>query len=905
MRLSNQLATYEPMIQTGTKLGRYEIRSKIGAGGMGEVYRARDMELGRDVAVKVLPSSLSVDATRLHRFQQEACAAGALNHPNVLIVHDIGACEGAPYVVSELLEGETLRKRIGGTPVAQRRAIDYALQIANGLAAAHEKGIIHRDLKPDNIFITNDGRLKILDFGLAKLTQVDGDQAQTDIPTRRVDTDPGVVMGTVGYMSPEQLKGKAVDQRSDIFSFGAILYEMLSGRRAFHRESVAETMSAILKEDPPELSDTNKTVSPALERIVNHCLAKTPEERFYSARDIAFALEALSGSTTSNDTTIAAALPAPRRSRRDWLPWVIAGAAVFVAAAAFLWAYFHRSPSGEVTEAMRFTIPMPDKGIVIGPPVISPDGRRIVFRLNTEDGKELLWVRALGSFDTRPLAGTEGATQPFWSPDSRSVAFFANTKLKRLDISGGAPQTLCDAPSNMSGAWGRDGTIIFSRGTASGLYRVPAAGGTPIQVTYVDASRNEIEHIWPYFLPDGRHFIYLVRNAQPENSSIYVGSLDSKETKSLLQVHSSTVYSSPGYLLFVRDTTLMAQPFDADSLELKGDAFPVADQTSRNPIIGRAMFSVSDNGVLVMRSGGINNNAEMIWFDRAGKKLDPITAPGGYNMPALSPDEKTVAVSRVDLLAGTASDIWLINLERGTQIRLTDDPAGDSYPSWSPVGDRITFVSTRNGQTSIYVKLSNGSAVEESFVSSAELKWNPTFSPDGKFIIYAQLNPKTNTDLYLVSTSDKKVEPFLQTNFIEAQPRVSPNGRWVAYVSNETGQFEVYVQTFPVAGSKLLVSVGGGSQPQWRADGRELYYYAPTRKLMAVEVNGDGPTFTVGTARPLFDIRVFGAVDQSFPGNGYYTPTRNGSRFLVPSLPETPERQQINVILNWTADLKK
>ena len=893
------------MIKAGTRLGRYEIRSKLGAGGMGEVYQARDLELGRDVAVKVLPSTFSADAIRLRRFQQEACAAGALNHPNVLIVHDIGACEDAPYVVSELLEGETLRNRIGGTPIGRRRAIDYALQIANGLAAAHEKGIIHRDLKPDNIFITNDGRVKILDFGLAKLTQVDGDQAQTDIPTRRVDTDPGVVMGTVGYMSPEQLKGRTVDCRSDIFSFGAILYEMLSGHRAFHRESVAETMSAILKEDPPALSDTNNTVSPALERIVDHCLAKNPEERFHSARDIAFALEALSGSSTSSETTVAATLSAPRRLGRYSVPWVIAGAAVLVAAA-FAWAYFRRTSLSEVTEAMRFTITMPDKGLVIGPPVISPDGHRIVYRLNTEDGKELLWVRALGSFDARPLPGTEGATQPFWSPDSRSVGFFANTKLKRIDLSGGAAQTLCDAPSNISGAWSREGTIIFSRGVASGLYRVAAAGGTPVQLTEVDASRNEVEHTFPYFLPDGRHFIYLVRNAQPENSSIYVGSLDSKETKALLQVHSSAVYAPPGYVLFVRETTLMAQAFDADTLELKGDAFPVAEQTSRNPLIGRAMFSVSENGVLVMRSGGINNNAQMIWFDRAGKQLAPITAPGGYNMPALSPDEKTLAVSRADLLAGTASDIWLINLERGTQIRLTDDPAHDSYPAWSPMGDRIAFVSTRKAQTSIYVKLSNGSAVEEALVSSAELKWNPAFSPDGKFIIYAQLNPKTNTDLYLISTADKKVEPFWQTNFIEAQPRVSPNSRWVAYVSNETGQFEVYVQTFPIAGNKLLVSIGGGSQPQWRADGRELYYYAPNRKLMAVEVNGDGPAFTVGIARPLFDIRALGAtIDQSFPGIGYYTPTRNGSRFVVPSLPEIPERQQINVILNWTADLKK
>jgi hypothetical protein len=386
-------------------------------------------------------------------------------------------------------------------------------------------------------------------------------------------------MGTIGYMSPEQLKGKVVDQRSDIFSFGAIFYEMLSGRRAFHRESVAETMSAILKEDPPELSDTNKTVSPAVERIVDHCLAKNPEERFHSARDVAFALEALSGSTTSNDTAIAAPLPASRR-RRVWLPWAIAGTAVLLLATGSAWQYFRHSPSGEAPEAMRFTIPVPDKGLVIGPAVISPDGRRIVYRLNTEDGKELLWVRALDSFDARPLTGTGGAVQPFWSPDSRSIGFFAHTKLKRIDISGGAAQPVCDAPSNFSGAWSFDGTIIFSRGVASGLYRVPAAGGTPVQLTNVDASRNEIEHIWPYFLPDGRHFIYLVRNAQPENSSIYVGSLDSKDTKSLLQVHSSTVYAPPGYLLFVRENTLMAQAFDADTLELKGDAFPVAEQAS-------------------------------------------------------------------------------------------------------------------------------------------------------------------------------------------------------------------------------------------------------------------------------------------------------------------------------------
>lgn len=889
----------------GTKLGRYEIRSKLGAGGMGEVYQGRDTQLGRDVAVKVLPTTISNDTDRLRRFEQEACAASALNHPNILVVHDIGIHDGTTYVVSELLEGETLRKRIGGTALSQRRAVDYALQIANGLAAAHEKGIIHRDLKPDNIFITKDGRVKILDFGLAKLTQLDGTQSQTEVPTRRVNTDPGVVMGTVGYMSPEQLKGHAIDPRSDIFAFGAILYEMLSGRRAFHGESAAETMSAILKEDPPELSDTNKSVAPALERLVSHCLEKNPEARFHSARDVAFALESISGSAAAaSETTIGQSVVPTTSRARQWWPWAAVAAGLLLAAI-IGWTYFgrQRTDAGPM-EAMRFPIVMPEKAVIFGPPTISPDGRYVVFRLNTGDGKELLWLRPLGSFEARPLAGTDGALQPFWSPDSRSVGFFANGKLKRIGVSGGSAQTICDAPSNHSAAWSRDGTILFSRAVASGLFRVSAAGGTPSQVTTVDASRGEIEHIWPYFLPDGRHFLFLARNAQPENSAIYVGALDSNETTRLLQAHSSVAFAPPGYVLFVRETTLMAQGFDAATLKLKADAFPVAEQTVRNSIIGRAMFSVSENGVLVYRVGGINNS-QLIWFDRSGKQLSALTQAGINNAPSLSPDEKQVAVSRVDSNTATAADIWLMDSERGSQIRLTTDPGVDSFPSWSPNGDHVTFVSTRNGVTSIYQKRSNGGSPEEPLVSSSELKYNPTWSPDGQTIIYSQLNAKTNVDLYLLSLSgERKSTAWLQTNFIEAQARFSPNGRWIAYVSNETGQFEVYVESFPATGAKLPMSIGGGSQPQWRADGRELYYYTPDRKLMAVEVNGDGSTFKIGQARPLFEIRV-AAVDQSFPGNGYYTVTHDGKRFLVSSLPDTPDRQQINVVVNWMADFQK
>src|SRR5215831_13239119 len=423
---------------TGSKLGRYEIRSKIGEGGMGEVYLARDTQLGRDVAVKVLPSSYADDAERLHRFEQEACAAGALNHPNILSILDVGTHDGSPYVVSELLEGQTLRQRTSGSSLPQRKAIDYALQIVHGLAAAHEKGIVHRDLKPDNLFITNDGRLKILDFGLAKLTGAGNTElSQTSIPTRRVDTDPGKVMGTVGYMSPEQVKGRPVDHRSDIFSFGAILYEMLSGRRAFHGESAAETMSAILKEDPPDLSETNQRISPALERLVNHCLEKNPEERFHSARDLAFALEALSGSTPTSIQTVSPLFAGRGIKAGELTAWIVAFIAIVVAAVTFGTSYFRRT--AVEPHPIRFTIPPPQNVNLTNFVALSPDGLRLVFTGRDSSGKNLLWVRPLDSLDVRALPDTSDATYPFWSPDSRLIGFFAEGKLKKVDVSGGRP----------------------------------------------------------------------------------------------------------------------------------------------------------------------------------------------------------------------------------------------------------------------------------------------------------------------------------------------------------------------------------------------------------------------------------------------------------------------------------
>jgi len=884
-------------IAPGAKLGRYEIRSKLGAGGMGEVYQARDMDLGRDVAVKVLPSSFSADATRLHRFQQEASAAGALNHPNVLIVHDIGAHDGAPYIVSELLEGETLRKRIGGSPLGQRRAIDYALQIANGLAAAHEKGIVHRDLKPDNIFITNDGRVKILDFGLAKLTQLDGDQVQTDVPTRRVNTDPGVVMGTVGYMSPEQLKGRQVDQRSDIFSFGAILYEMLSGRRAFHGESAAETMSAILKEDPPELSDTNKTVAPALERLVTHCLEKNPEARFHSARDIAFALDAISGTSTSFDSTIPGERPAIRSHTRERIIWLAAVVLLLVALLGLL--FWNFRPATQQARTIRFFI-SPAEQTSFTAAEISPDGSRMVVNIRESSGKALLWIRSLDSLTMQQLSGTEGGMYPFWSPDSRSIAFFAEGKLKKIDVSGGPAQTLCDAGVGAGGAWSANGVIIFSPDTASGLYRISSSGGVQAPLTTLDETRQEAAHKLPQFLPDQKHFLFLATSTRAENSAIYVGTLDSKEIKLLVNARAKARYMPPGYLLFLRDRTLMAQSFDANHLTLAGEPFPLAEQVGFNAVLGNAAFSVSDNGTFTYLTGSIGGGQPAL-YSRDGKRLSSVGPPGEYFNLYLSPDEKRVAVAVSDPQTG-ARDVSLLDIASGTPTRFTFSLAEDFLPVWSPDGTRIVFTSDREGSGNLYQKSASSAGNEELLFKSNERKWPGDWSRDGRFIICTNRSPTTKDDLWVLPmTGDQKPFLYLQSPNNEDHPRFSPDGHFVAYTSDEHGRWEVYVQTFPASGGKWVVSVDGGAQPRWRRDGKELFFIAPDRKLMAVDVKLEGSVFEAGVPKVLFQTNVV-----SYPNpRNVYDVSADGQRFIIVTPPEETSSTPITVVANWTTDLKR
>ncbi len=896
-------------IATGTRLGPYEIIAPLGAGGMGEVYRARDTRLGRDVAVKVLPSSYSDDKERLQRFEQEACAAGALNHPNILVIHHIDTYEGSPYIVSELLEGETLRDRLHGGALPQRKAIDYSLQVAHGLAAAHQKGIAHRDLKPENIFITNDGRVKILDFGLAKLTgSGDADQSQTDIPTRRVNTDPGLVMGTVGYMSPEQLRGKPTDHRSDIFSFGAILYEMLSGKRAFRGESKAETMSAILREDPSELSETHKTINPALERVVQHCLEKNPEERFHSASDLAFAIQALSGSAAISGQMVAMAAQLERPKLGKYFPWIVAG--IFALTSIILLPFaipsFKHAPARANVTRSAILPPENTSFLALNLFAVSPDGLRLAFIARDAKGQAMLWMRPLDALTAQPLAGTDGistGSPPFWSPDGRLIAFFAGGKLKTIDASGGPPQTVCDAPNGRGGTWNRDGVILFAPNPGGPIHRVSAAGGASTAVTKLDESRRQSTHRWPYFLPDGHHFIYRVggtgATAQNENNGIYLGLLESQEQRLILRADTSAAYAS-GHLLFAREGTLMAQPFDEKSFQLIGDAFPLAEHLQFDVVITRAIFSVSENGVLAFQSGAARGDSRLIWFDRSGKQTGQLGEPGFYFQPQFSPDGQKLAVASFDIRAGSA-DIWLYELARNVPTRFTFDPASDVAPIWSPDGSTIILSSNRKGPYDIYQKAFTGAGSEEVLLESDETKTANSWSADGRFIVYTSADAKANTkeDLWILPLfGNHKPFPFLRTQFNESSAQFSTDGHWIAYVSDESGSNQVYIAPFPGPGGKWQASRAGGSEPRWRGDGKELFFLAPDNKLMAVDVNAKESILEIGNAQPLFEVH-----PNTAPGT-HYDVTGDGKRFLVASAGEGSSAP-ITLVVNWTAELKR
>ena len=922
-------------LATGQRIGHYEALNHLGSGGMGEVWMAYDTRVRRKVALKLLPARFTTDAERVRRFEQEAYATSALNHPNILTVHDIGDHEGAPYIVAELLEGANLRALLaaraeaGGLPV--RTTLDYARQIATGLAAAHETGIIHRDLKPENLFVTSDGRVKILDFGLAKLKPqkfargLDSRMPEQERQARQGRlTDSRVIMGTVGYMSPEQVRGEDIDHRSDLFSFGLILYEMLTGRQAFHYESMAETMAAILKEEPlglAELSESNNQINPQFERIVQHCLEKSPELRFQSARDLSFALEALPTPSGARprpqpqpEPVSAADLPVAltgsvggtRLFGNARLAWIVT-AVLFVGLIGMLvvaLAYFRRPPAEGYATYSYPPLPENTSSATNHGSALSPDGRRVVMVAFTGEVTRL-WLYRFDRAAPELLPGTEEAHYPFWAPNGQSIGFFAKGKLKRIEVSGGMPTTLCDASGGSGestgngGAWSSAGVILFApRFNGSGLYQVSESGGTAKPVTSLDAARFETGHNHPSFLPDGRHFIFFTQAAQPDYRGIRLGSLDNLQTRFLLRADAKAEYSAAGYLLFMRGRKILAQKFDPDELILIGDAAQVTESAHYEPPYRYADLSVANQALLYRQGGSLN--AQLTWFDRSGRQLETVFQPGEYHSLQLSPDGTQVLLDCNDPQEET-SDIWQFDLLRVTRRRLTISRAVDTYPIWAPDGRRMAFVSNREGFWGIYQKALSGDDKEELLLKGdQQLSLTSDWSPDGKFIVYRKYQ-NTGIDLELLPLyGDRLPRSYLETPFDESYGKVSPDGHWLAYQSDNSGRMEINVQSFPEPGRRVTISHGGGTLPRWRSDGKELYYLAADDRLMFVPVE-TGANFRAGTPVALFELGSFGRII----GRYVYDVSRDGQKFLVIRQLEDASMRPLTVVQNWTELLKK
>ena len=901
----------------GQTISQYKILEKLGEGGMGVVYKAEDTKLDRMVALKFLPPHLAASEQDKTRFIQEAKAAAGLNHPNVCSIIDIQEQKGLQgddmqmFIVMEFVDGQTLRDKHG--VISFKQAIDIGIQIADGLTAAHEKGIVHRDIKPENIMIRKDGIAQIMDFGLAKLRS-----ASSKI--NRL-TKEGSTVGTAGYMSPEQVTGQDVDHRSDIFSFGVVLYELFTGQLPF--KGVHETALAyeIVNVDAAPMSAVKPEIDPSLDAIVLECLAKEPGERYQSVAEVGkelrrfkresgrsrvsrvTAVRDIQKTSTANVSTEHVQTPAPEivQIKKGKSVILLSTAIFFILTTAALAFLYVRQPAVE-THSVRFTIPPPEKGAFLGDvPIISPDGLRIAFTARDSSGRSFVWVRPLASITASPLSGTDDAAFPFWSPDSRFIGFYQNGKLKKIEIAGGPTQTITDAPQARGATWGSAGFIVFAPNFNGGLQQVSDAGGTPTEVTFLDSARREDSHRWPSFLPDGRRFTYLRRSTDDEKTGLYLGSIDSKEVILLSPVKSNAVYAPPGYLLFVMERSLMAQPFDVGKGQLSGQAFPVAEDVGFNAGWSYGLFSASTNGVLSLSmGGGATGNRQFVWYDRTGKRLEKVGTPGTLFDFALSPDEKRVVFRRVDSQTRN-NDLWILDLVRQTESRFTFAQTVDDDPVWSPDGSKILFDSNPEGTPNLHQKIATGAGSEELLLKSPIPNWPLDWSFDGRFVLYESENAKTKGDLWIFPLGgDRKAFPFVQTNALEYTGRFSPDAHWIAYSSDESEKMEVYVQAFPITQGKWQVSTGGGGAPQWSKDGKEIYYVAPDKKLMIVDVKGVGASFEQGIPKPLFDVDV-----DSYQAPNRYAVSKDGQRFLVNTSVEGTSLKPIMAIINWTAEIKK
>ncbi len=854
---------------------------------MGEVFRASDTRLGRDVAIKILPASFAREGDRLQRFEQEACAVAALSHPNILAVFDIGQHDGSPYLVSELLEGESLRDTLQRGPLTQRKALEYGVQIAQGLAAAHEKQIVHRDLKPENIFVTHDGRIKILDFGLAKLTQKSAEEPAA-IATTRLETSPGMVMGTASYMAPEQVRGNPADPRTDIFAFGAVLYEMLTGHRLFHRDTAAESMTAVLNDHAPEIINPAHPVSPALCRIVQRCLEKDPEQRFQSAKDLSFALGTLSGSDVS-----ASAIAIPPARKLPTIFWLAIPIAVLAAAAA-TW-FFARRAAPE--ERMQFAIPVPGE---VNQLAVSNDGSMLAFVAPEENsGLPMLYLQHIGSPAATLMPGTEGASYPFWSPDSQNVAFFANGKLYRMPATGGAPQSLTRVDSPRGGSWGSRNVLLFAPYAGSAIWRINADGTGAEIVTESIRTNADLTHRWPVFLPDGNRFLFWAGNfgndPNDKSSGIYSSSLDKKERNLVLLGRSSFAIDGDHIYYADSERQLVSQPFDLAKATVSGAPVVIAGIVRYQTSTYWSAVSAGANGTLVYDSTTGASRSSLTWMDRSGKVLGVLGDPGVISNPSLSFDGAHVAVDISDERANNV-DIWLINTGAAGSRRFTFDPVEEAAAVFSRDGSRVAYRSAVGVGTALFVKPTDGLQEAKKVFSASfddDIITN-AWSPDGKLIL-ATLSTDTGSHLQLTPADGGPTTPFLSGNGSQTNGQFSPDGKWMAYASDESGNWEVYVTTYPGAAGKWQVSRAGGTEPRWSHDGKEIFFLAPKGILSVASVDTKSG-FSSGTPTALFQTRARPAISSTDLFS--YDISKDGTRVLVNRYVKPERPAPLTIILH-------
>jgi Tol biopolymer transport system component/tRNA A-37 threonylcarbamoyl transferase component Bud32 len=884
-------------LSAGARLGPYEIVAPLGAGGMGEVYRARDTRLGRTVAIKIVSSGLSANDDARRRFEREARAVSSLNHPHICTLFDIGREEGLDYLVMEHLEGETLSQRLARDPLPVDEALRHAIEIAEALDAAHAQGVVHRDLKPGNVMLTRSGA-KLLDFGLASLAEIPRDPAAdlASAPTRTVEgphTGEGAIFGTVQYMAPEQLERKAIDARTDIFALGQVIHEMVTGRKAFEGSTSAAVAAAILKTEPPPASQVRAELPYALDHLIGRCLAKNPEDRWRSAHDVALQLRWI------RDVRLApqgASQTAARMVRRARLGWIAAAGAGLVGLALVLAPTL--SPRAPAPGAIvRFTVDSPEGATVDEPywshPAVSPDGRNLAF-VAFAGGQPRLWLRPLDAVAARALPGTEGAIAPFWSPDSRWVAFFTGGLLKKTPVGAGTPQTLCEvAGAAACGSWGSSGTILFAVQEGpeeqNGLYRVSESGGPASMITFQSpAGPDVVRPFFPHFLPDGRRFLWF-----PESGAfVGIASIDAPKIEPLPDyVPTSQVeYAPPGYLFSVREHTLLAHRFDAATGKVRGEPIHIAENVLGWSNVA-ASFSVSRNGVVAYRPL-VTAARWLAWFDRTGRNLETIGGQAAYFTPRISPDGQRFTVG-IDDPRTAIGRVWIYQIPQGNPARLQPEDVDSYSPIWSPDGRDIVLSMPTEGPPSLIRMNLAQKDVEVVVPQNGRLQVACDWSSDGQVIVYSERDPKTGMDLWQVSpTGDRKPEPILQTRFEERGARLSPDSRWLAYVSDESGQFEVYVQPFPGPGERRRVSRAGGSGPRWRGDGKELFYVTPERDVVSVPFNA-ADTQPAGPPLPLF--RVTSKVVD-------YDVTRDGQRFLIIHDAEAAQ-PPIHVVVNWEAGI--